>query len=104
MAARGRYRGPGQPALTEEGAVLGDLAVLTPPLVVCAALLIAIWAFLRHEMGTRGRGGDGQRPADISDNDQIPDRGIGESATAPDAGTGNDPHTETGQGGCLPRQ
>ncbi len=84
--------------------MLGDLAVLTPPLVVCAALLIAIWAFLRHEMGTRGRGDDGQRPADISDNDQIPDRGIGESATAPDAGTGNDPHTETGQGGCLPRQ
>ncbi len=84
--------------------MLSDLAVLTPPLVVCAALLFAIWAFLRHEMGTRGRGGDGQPPADISDNGQIPDRGNGEPAAAPDAGTGNDPQAETGQGGCLPPQ
>jgi len=84
--------------------VLGDLAVLTPPLVVCAALLIAIGAFLRHEMGTRSRGGDGQPPADISHHDQIPDRGIGEPAAAPDAGACNDPHTETGHDGCPPRQ
>lgn len=84
--------------------MLGDLAALTPPLVVCVALLIAIWAFLRHELGTRSRGGDGQPPADISHHDQIPDRGIGEPAAAPDAGTGNDPQAETGQGGCLPRQ
>jgi len=31
---------------TKEKAVLSDLAVLTPPLVVCAALLIAIGALM----------------------------------------------------------
>jgi hypothetical protein len=30
--------------------VLADLAALTPPLLVCAAFLIAVGAFLRHEM------------------------------------------------------
>ena len=32
------------------GPVLADLAALTPPLLVCAAFLIAVWAFLRHEL------------------------------------------------------
>ena len=30
------------------------LSVLTPPLLVCAAFLIAVVAFLRHEMGAGG--------------------------------------------------
>jgi len=30
--------------------VLNDLAALTPPLLVCAAFLVAVGAFLRHEM------------------------------------------------------
>jgi hypothetical protein len=30
-----------------------DLAVLTPPLLMCAAVLFAIGAFLRHEMGKK---------------------------------------------------
>ena len=30
--------------------MLNDLAALTPPLLVCAAFLVAVWAFLRHEM------------------------------------------------------
>lgn len=30
--------------------MLADLAALTPPLLVCAAFLIAVGAFLRHEM------------------------------------------------------
>jgi hypothetical protein len=34
-----------------------DLSVLTPPLLMCAAVLFAIGAFLRHEMRR-------QRPAD----------------------------------------
>ena len=34
------------------GPVLADLAALTPPLLVCVAFLIAVWAFLRHEMRT----------------------------------------------------
>jgi hypothetical protein len=70
--------------------VLSDLAVLTPPLVVCAALLIAIWAFLRHEMGTRRRADDEPPSSDISANDQISDPGIGEHAVSPDAGAAND--------------
>jgi hypothetical protein len=84
--------------------MLSDLAALTPPLVVCAALLIAIWAFLRHEMGSARRPGDGAPPADISDNDQVSDPGISEPPAPPDARTANDPQAETGQGGCRPRQ
>jgi hypothetical protein len=84
--------------------VLSDLAVLTPPIVVCVALLIAIWAFLRHEMGTRRRDGDGQPSADISANDQISDPGIGERAVSPDARAANDEQAETGQDGSWPRQ
>jgi hypothetical protein len=80
--------------------VLGDLAALTPPLVVCVASLIAIGAFLRHEMGAGRRSVDDALSADIPVNDQIPDAGIGEAATPPDAGTGNDPPAETGRGGC----
>ena len=30
--------------------MLNDLAALTPPFLVCAAFLIAVGAFLRHEM------------------------------------------------------
>jgi hypothetical protein len=30
--------------------VLNDLAALAPPLLVCAAFLVAVGAFLRHEM------------------------------------------------------
>jgi hypothetical protein len=85
--------------------VLGDLAVLTPPLVVCAALLIGIGAFLRHEMGTRRRSSDDDLSADISGNGQIPDSGIGEAPAPPDAGAAaNDPPAETGHDGCRPRQ
>lgn len=36
--------------------MLQDLAVLTPPLLVCAAFLVAVVAFFRHEMrASRGR-------------------------------------------------
>lgn len=54
--------------------VLNDLAVLTPPVLVCAAFLIAVGAFLRHEMG-RSPGGrrDAHASGDISGNDTNPD-------------------------------
>lgn len=39
-----------------------DLSVLTPPLLMCAVVLIAIVAFLRHEMGKKGP--DESEPAD----------------------------------------
>ncbi len=32
---------------------MNDLAVLTPPFLVAAAVIFAIVAFLRHEMGRR---------------------------------------------------
>ena len=42
-----------------------DLAVLTPPLLICAAVIIAIIAFLRHEMG-RSRAGHSAPGDEIS--------------------------------------
>jgi hypothetical protein len=51
--------------------VLNDLAVLTPPLLVCAAFLIAVGAFLRHEMGRSRRRRDADASGDISGNDTI---------------------------------
>lgn len=33
-----------------EAPVLNDLAALTPPLLVCVAFLVAVAAFVRHEM------------------------------------------------------
>jgi hypothetical protein len=40
-----------------------DLSVLTPPLLMCAAVLFAIGAFLRHEM-TRQRRDQGAEPGE----------------------------------------
>ncbi len=38
---------------------MNDLAALTPPLLVCAVVIVAIVAFVRHEMGRRrADGGD----------------------------------------------
>jgi hypothetical protein len=49
------------------------VSVLTPPLLVCAVFLIAVVAFLRHEMGA-GRRRSGDLPSDdISDQDPIPE-------------------------------
>jgi hypothetical protein len=48
------------------------VSVLTPPLLVCAAFLIAVVAFLRHEMGGRRRSSEDLPPDDISDEDLIP--------------------------------
>jgi membrane protein insertase Oxa1/YidC/SpoIIIJ len=38
-----------------------DLAALTPPLVVCAAFLIALVMFLRSQMSPKRRPGSGAR-------------------------------------------
>jgi hypothetical protein len=53
--------------------MLKDLTVLTPPLLVCIAFLIAVVAFLRHEMRPR-RGREDQVSDDISTDDSIPDQ------------------------------
>jgi hypothetical protein len=47
-----------------------DLSVLTPPLLTGAVVVIAIVAFLRHEMRRSRRGGD-HRPAGISPAEQF---------------------------------
>ena len=60
-----------------------DLSVLTPPLVVCVAFLIAVGAFLRHEMSARRNRDAGDATSDISDLDRIPDTEGKEAATAP---------------------
>lgn len=46
--------------------MLKDLSVLTPPALVCAAFLVALIAFLRHEM-RRKRTPQDPSPDDISD-------------------------------------
>ena len=55
-----------------------DLAVLTPPLLVCAVVIIAIVAFLRHEMGR-------SRPDQSAPGDEI-----SASADTPDADPDSD--------------
>ena len=50
-----------------------DLSVLTPPLLVCAAFLIGVVAFLRHEMGRSRRRHDQDASDDISDDHTIAD-------------------------------
>jgi hypothetical protein len=57
-------------------AVLRDLAVLTPPALVCAAFLVAIFAFLRREMR------DPKKPADDEQADEGP--GIDNPPDRPD--------------------
>jgi hypothetical protein len=53
--------------------VLKYLEVLTPPVLVCAAFLIAVAAFLRHEMGRSRSRRDARASDDISGNDTITD-------------------------------
>ena len=65
----------GRPGWSGEGSIrlMKDLSVLTPPFLMAAVVIVAIVAFLRHEMG-RGRV-DRADPDDISapDEDQEPD-------------------------------
>lgn len=60
--------------------MLKDLTVLTPPLVVCAAFLIAVGAFLRHEMGRGRRQREDDTSVDISDEGPISEPPTRESA------------------------
>jgi hypothetical protein len=43
-----------------------DLSVLTPPLLMCAAVLFAIGAFLRHEMSKKRPEVDESEPAEAA--------------------------------------
>ena len=48
------------------------VSVLTPPLLVCAVFLIAVIAFLRHEMGGRRKDPQDLPGNEIPDDDPIP--------------------------------
>ncbi|MGH3394077.1 MAG: hypothetical protein ACRDPO_05240 [Streptosporangiaceae bacterium] len=50
------------------------VSVLTPPLLVCAVFLIAVIAFLRHEMGGRRKDSQDLPGNEIPDDDPIPAR------------------------------
>jgi hypothetical protein len=59
--------------------VLSDLAALTPPFLVAAAFLIAVGAFLRHEMRAAKKQSteEGDEVGEPSSDGRISDRGSG---------------------------
>jgi len=61
--------------------VLSDLAALTPPLLVCAAFLIAVAAFLRHEMR-------GARKSSGEERSRVPGGGENPAGPGPQPGAG----------------
>jgi hypothetical protein len=63
---------------------VNDLSVLTPPLLMCAAFLIAVGLFLRHEMGTSRRHRDQDVSGDISCDGTIPDSASSQAAVQSD--------------------
>jgi hypothetical protein len=69
-----------------------DLSVLTPPLLMCAVVVIAIVAFLRHEMNrshidspTPGENGDDPATADDDLESQLQDDTGGSRTTSRDS-------------------
>jgi hypothetical protein len=67
-----------------------DLSALTPPLLMCAAVLFAVGAFLRHEMG-RKRSAEDEEPEGIPPAPPIlpPQAGSERSVTGSSAGDGD---------------
>ena len=63
----------------EASSVLSDLAALTPPFLVAAAFLIAVGAFIRHEMRAAKKQPteQGDEVDEPSKTDEIGDRGPG---------------------------
>jgi hypothetical protein len=66
--------------------VLSDLAALTPPAVVCAAFLIGLGIFLRHQLGPKRESAEDELSADISGDSGIPHGERSGSATTRDGG------------------
>jgi len=60
--------------------VLQDLAALAPPLLMGAAFLVAVAAFIRHEMRSSRRHHDQDAPDDISGARTIPDSASSQQA------------------------
>ena len=81
-----------------------DLAALIPPAVICVAVLVAVGAFLRHEMGSR-RGGDEDDAAEPNRGAAgIGDTAIDGTVTGSAGETPNEVHAETTERGSAPRQ
>jgi hypothetical protein len=66
--------------------MLGDLAALTPPLVVCAAFLIGVVLFLRRQMGAGTRPADPDSESDIQEVHRNVDAGDPEAVSSQDHG------------------
>jgi hypothetical protein len=64
--------------------MLQDLTVLAPPLLMCAAFLVAVGAFLRHEMGASRRRRDREASSRFSDDGTIPDSARTQAAVQSD--------------------
>jgi hypothetical protein len=72
-----------------------DISALTPPLLMCAAVLVAIGLFLRHETG-RGRAGDGETEDDaLEDQDQPQDFPAAQPISSPAASGKNHPTADS---------
>jgi hypothetical protein len=72
-----------------------DISVLTPPLLMCAAVLVAIGLFLRHEM-RRGRAGDGEAEDDaLAGHDQTEDFPVAPPISSPAASEKNHPSADS---------
>jgi hypothetical protein len=78
-AAAGHGRSERNAFEMEASSVLSDLAALTPPFLVAAAFLIAVGAFVRHEMRAAKKQPTEQDDEvdDPSGSGQIGDRGSG---------------------------
>lgn len=64
--------------------MLSDLAALTPPAVVCAAFLIGLGIFLRHQLGPKRESAEDELPEDISGDSGIPHSERSGPARTPD--------------------
>lgn len=81
-----------------------DLAALIPPAVICVAVLIAVGAFVRHEMSARRGGEDDDAAGPNRGAPGIGDTGIGGTVTGSAGETPNEGHAETTERGSAPRQ
>ena len=81
-----------------------DLAALIPPAVICVAVLVAVGAFLRHEMSSR-RGRDEDDLAGPNHGAAgTGDTEIGGTVTGSAGETPNEGQAETTERGSAPRQ
>ena len=78
-----------------------DLAALIPPAVICVAVLVAVGAFLRHEMSSRRGGGEDDAAGPNRGAAGIGDTGIGAGSAGE---TPKEGHAETTERGSAPRQ